>query len=236
MQQRRRSGSPRDPCPSRPAPPSPFYFPVLVVLVVLVVLLVLSAVLLRWSMARSSAPTVSICSCVNAGRCAHTARHLRSRTRSAAEKYGSSNSSLLDSPIPASAPRSLVAVHHPLPLSSTRRHSLLVVAGNGVERAGPTTSSRDHPNGLSTLDHSRANGSHRRVGVPVGDRAGGLPKPRRDGLPATRHTRHMAPRRTSAARQPVTRPGTGVPWVRRFCRPVASTAWRPQPGAVWEEW
>jgi hypothetical protein len=29
---------------------------------------------LRWSIARSSAPTVSICSRVNSGRCAHTAR------------------------------------------------------------------------------------------------------------------------------------------------------------------
>jgi hypothetical protein len=107
----RRSGS-RDPARKPAGAAVRSYLPVPVLLVVLAV------ALLRWSMARSSAPIISICSGVNAGRCAHTARHLRSRTRSAAEKYGSSNSSPLASPIPESVARSLAALDHPLPPSA----------------------------------------------------------------------------------------------------------------------
>ena len=75
------------------------------------VLFALAVLVLRWSIARRSAPTVSICSRVNSGRCAHTARHLRSRTRSASEKYGSSNSSPSGSSVPA-LPGSSAAVDH----------------------------------------------------------------------------------------------------------------------------
>jgi hypothetical protein len=122
----------------------------------------LAVLALRWSIARSSAPTVSICSRVNSGRCAHTARHLRSRTRSASEKYGSSNSSPSDSSVPALSDSS-AAVDHLLP-AQLPVGATSPTAGAGEtrtaqrRRANATDGSPDPPNGLSTSHEFDATG------------------------------------------------------------------------------
>ena len=114
----------------------------------------LSLAALCWSIARKSAPTVSICSRVNAGRCAHSTRHLRSRTRSASEKYGSSNSSSSDPPTPGCVPRSSVAIDHPLSTADPGSHH--AAAANQVGRTNTDTGSPDHTNGVSTTEAIRA--------------------------------------------------------------------------------
>jgi hypothetical protein len=97
-----------------------------------------------------------------------TARHLRSRTRSASEKYGSSNSSPSDSSVPALSGSS-AAVDHLLP-AQLPVATTSPTAGAGEmptaqrRRANATDGPPDHPNGLSTsheLDDA-VSGSHSR--------------------------------------------------------------------------